>query len=96
MIALAAFVAPDSEGREQARALIGKDRMITVYVEASPKTCEARDPQGLYAAGGENIPGVSFPYDIPLDADLVINTEESSVAESVDRLLNYLRDRRIL
>ena len=96
LIALAAFVAPDAEGREQARALIGKDRMITVYVEASPKTCEARDPQGLYAAGGENIPGVSFPYDIPLDADLVINTEESSVAESVDRLLNYLRDRRIL
>ncbi|MQK16780.1 adenylyl-sulfate kinase, partial [Escherichia coli] len=36
LLTLAAFVAPDAEGREQARALIGEDRLITVYVQASP------------------------------------------------------------
>ncbi|HAQ24411.1 MAG TPA: sulfate adenylyltransferase subunit CysN, partial [Pseudomonas sp.] len=36
LITLAAFVAPDAEGREQARALVGAERLITVYVQASP------------------------------------------------------------
>ena len=81
LITLAAFVAPDAEGREQAKAAIGKERLITVYVQASPQVCQERDPQGLYAAGEDNIPGESFPYDVPLDADLVINTQDSSVEE---------------
>jgi len=91
LITLAAFVAPDAEGREQAKALIGAERLITVYVQASPQTCRQRDPQGLYAAGGDNIPGESFPYDIPGHADLVIDTELLSVDEGVKQLVDLLR-----
>ena len=93
LIALAAFVAPDAEGREQARALIGSERLVTVYVQASPQICAERDPQGLYAAGGDNIPGESFPYDVPLDADLVIDTQVQSVEEGVKAVLDLLRSR---
>ena len=93
LIALAAFVAPDAEGREQARALIGSERLVTVYVQASPQICAERDPQGLYAAGGDNIPGESFPYDVPLDADLVIDTQTQSVEEGVKAVLDLLRSR---
>lgn len=93
IITLAAFVAPDAEGREQAKTLIGNDRLITVYVQASPQVCAERDPQGLYAAGGDNIPGESFPYDIPLDADLVIDTQSVSVEEGVKQVLALLRER---
>ena len=93
LIALAAFVAPDAEGREQARALIGSERLVTVYVQASPQICAERDPQGLYAAGGDNIPGESFPYDVPLDADLVIDTQAQSVEEGVKAVLDLLRSR---
>lgn len=93
MIALAAFVAPDAEGREQAKALIGSERVITVYVQASPQICAERDPQGLYAAGGDNIPGEGFPYDVPLDADLVIDTQAQSVEEGVKAVLDLLRSR---
>ncbi len=96
LISLCAFVAPDAEGREQARAVIGKERLITVYVQASPDACRERDPQGLYAAGEDNIPGESFPYDIPLDADLVINTQLESVEEGVEQLLELLRQRGVL
>ena len=32
---------PDAEGREQAKALIGSDRLITVYVQASPAVAQA-------------------------------------------------------
>lgn len=93
LLTLAAFVAPDAEGREQAKALIGKERLVTVYVQASPLACRERDPQGLYAAGGDNIPGGSFPFDVPLDADLVIDTQATSVDEGVKLVLDVLRQR---
>lgn len=93
LLTLAAFVAPDAEGREQAKAIVGSERLITVYVQASPQACRERDPQGLYAAGGDNIPGESFPYDIPLDADLVIDTQSVAVEEGVRQVLELLRVR---
>lgn len=93
LITLAAFVAPDAEGREQAKALIGADRAITVYVQASPQACQQRDPQGLYAAAGDNIPGESFPYDVPVNADLVIDTESFTVEESAKQVIDLLRKR---
>lgn len=93
LITLAAFVAPDAEGREQAKALIGADRTITVYVQASPQACQQRDPQGLYAAGGDNIPGESFPYDVPGNADLVIDTESLTVEEGARQVIDMLRKR---
>ncbi|MNT77165.1 bifunctional sulfate adenylyltransferase subunit 1/adenylylsulfate kinase protein [compost metagenome] len=55
--------------------------------------CRERDPQGLYAAGGDNIPGESFPYDVPLDADLVVDTQNVSVEEGVKQVLELLRKR---
>jgi bifunctional enzyme CysN/CysC len=96
LLTLAAFVAPDAEGREQARMLIGRDRLLTVYVQASPQACRERDPQGLYAAGKDNIPGESFPYDVPLDADLVIDTQSISLEEGVKQVLQLLRDRGLI
>ncbi|MCI0919351.1 sulfate adenylyltransferase subunit CysN [Pseudomonas stutzeri] len=93
LITLAAFVAPDAEGREQAKALIGSDRVVTVYIQASPQACQQRDPQGLYAAGGDNIPGESFPYDVPGNADLVIDTESLTVEEGAKQVVDMLRKR---
>ena len=93
LLTLAAFVAPDAEGREQAKALIGADRLITVSVQASPQTCRPRDPQGLYAAGDDNIPGESFPYDVPLNADLVVDTETATVEEGATQVIQMLRER---
>ena len=62
-------------------------------MQASPQVCRERDPQGLYAAGGDNIPGEGFPYDVPLDADLVIDTQTQSVEEGVKAVLDLLRSR---
>jgi bifunctional enzyme CysN/CysC len=93
LLTLAAFVAPDAEGREQVRDLIGRERLLTVYVQASPMVCRERDPQGLYAAGQDNIPGESFPYDVPVNADLVVDTQTLSVEEAVKAVLELLKAR---
>ena len=96
LLTLAAFVAPDDAGREQAKDLIGRERLLTVYVQASPQVCRERDPQGLYAADKDNIPGESFPYDIPLNADLVVDTQSVSVDEGVKLVLDLLRKRGVI
>ncbi|EWC41073.1 sulfate adenylyltransferase subunit CysN [Stutzerimonas stutzeri] len=96
LLTLAAFVAPDAEGREQAKALIGDERLITVYVQASPQACRQRDPQGLCAAGGDNIPGESFPYDVPLSADLLVDSETSTVEEGARQVIDLLRKRGLI
>jgi len=96
LLTLAAFVAPSAEGREQAKAIIGAERLVTVYVQASPLVCRERDPQGLYASGEDNIPGESFPYDVPLDADLVVNTQSHSVDECVQQVVDLLRSRAFI
>ncbi|MNE08017.1 bifunctional sulfate adenylyltransferase subunit 1/adenylylsulfate kinase protein [compost metagenome] len=62
-------------------------------MQASPQVCRERDPQGLYAAGEDNIPGESFAYDVPLDADLVIDSQSVSVEEGVRQVLALLRTR---
>jgi bifunctional enzyme CysN/CysC len=93
VITLAAFVAPDGAGRDQAKDLIGNDRLLTVYVQASPQVCRERDPQGLYAADQANIPGESFPYDVPLNADLVVDTQALNLEDSVKAVLELLRER---
>lgn len=67
-----------------------------MYVQASPQVCSERDPQGLYAAGVDNIPGESFPYDVPLNADLVIDTQSLSVEEGVKQVLALLRSRGVI
>ena len=96
LLTLAAFVAPDAEGREQAKAIIGAERLLTVYVQASPQACRERDPQGLYAAEGDNIPGESFPYDIPLDADLLIDTQRLSLDDGAKLVIGLLRERGLI
>src|SRR5690606_26999412 len=65
---VAAFVLPDAEAPAQAKALFGAERLLTVYVQASPQACRERDPQALYAAGQDNIPGEYFPFDVPHNA----------------------------
>lgn len=96
LISLCAFVAPDAEGREQAKALIGSDRLVTVYVQASPQVCQERDPQGLYAAGQDNIPGISFAYDVPLAADIVINTQDTTIDEGIEQIMKLLWEKEFI
>ena len=66
-----------------------------IFVEASLEVCQNRDPKGLYkkAISGEieKFTGISAPFDIPSNPDLVINTEQNSLKESSRILLDYIQ-----
>lgn len=65
-----------------------------VYIKASLEACEERDVKGLYkkARKGEinNFTGISSTYDIPINPDLVIDTDKLSIEESLNELLKIL------
>ena len=96
LIAITAFISPYRVDRDLCRELIGKGRFIEIYTRASIETCEKRDPKGLYkkARAGEikDFTGVNAPYEAPNDPELVIDTDKESVDESVEKVLNKLKE----
>ncbi len=100
LICILAFVAPQEEARQRAAAVVGRDRFLVVHLSAPMSVCRERDPEGFYAAAdaGEiaDIPGVSFRYEEPKKADLVLLTHEWSVKRCVDELTSLLEARRVV
>jgi adenylylsulfate kinase len=89
---IASFVSPSEQLREMVKNTIGNFKLA--YVKCSPKVCEERDVKGMYkkARNGEikEFTGVSAPFDPPLNPDMVIDTETSSVEDCVKKILEEL------
>lgn len=100
LFTLTAFISPYQEDRDQVRKLVQSDEFIEVYVKANIETCEERDPKGLYkkARLGEikNFTGIDAPYEEPRDPDIVIDTDQLSIKESVEHILAYLKKERYI
>ena len=100
LICLAAFVAPQATIRQKAAELIGPERFIVVYCAATIDECQQNDTSGIYAeavSGNlEDVPGVSFEYEHPTDADLVLQSGSLSTEECVEEVLKLLKARSIL
>lgn len=102
VIVLCAFVSPSVDDRDRVRALFEPGRFSEVWVDCPLEVCRSRDPKGLYgkAARGElpNLTGVGAPYEIPVAAELIIDTGCVSPAAAcaalethIDRQLARLR-----
>ncbi len=99
LIVLTAFISPYRSDREKARKLNPKN-FIEVYVKCDIDTCEQRDPKGLYkkAKAGEipEFTGISAPYEEPENPEIVIDTGQSTVEQSVNFLFAYLTQHGII
>jgi bifunctional enzyme CysN/CysC len=100
LICCAAFVAASQEARAQAVSIIGEENCILVHLNPPLAICQQRDPSGLYAAEQlkptGNVPGISFPYEEPENADLILPTHELDVNECIERVMNYLKEKSVL
>lgn len=100
LICIAAFLAPSESVRQRAREVVGQARFLVVHLDAPLDVCRQRDQAGRYslADAGQlvNFPGVSAPYEPPVQADLTLPTAEWSVATCVDKVLELLQSRGIL
>ena len=99
VITLTAFISPYARDRHIVRNKLGKD-FIEIYIKCSLEECEKRDPKGLYkkARAGEikDFTGISQPYEEPANPELVIETDKLTVAESVDKVYHYLKEKCII
>ncbi|MCD6330214.1 MAG: adenylyl-sulfate kinase [Candidatus Cloacimonetes bacterium] len=100
IIVITSFISPYRKDRDINRELLPKGEFVEVYVEAPLDICEKRDPKGLYKKARAGIipefTGISAPYEAPLKAELVINTDELSVEESAQKILEYLTKNKII
>lgn len=100
VITLTAFISPYRRDRRRVQKTVGEDRFLEVHIHAPMSTCEQRDPKGLYqkARAGEirDFTGIDAPYEAPKAPDLRIDTHEHSVDESVELLLNLLKEKGVL
>ena len=97
-IAVAAPIAPFAAGRRNARALAEEHgAFLLVWVSTPLDVCESRDRKGLYAkarAGDvADFTGISSPYEEPDDADLVIDTTTTTVAQATEMIVAALDER---
>jgi bifunctional enzyme CysN/CysC len=100
LICLAAFSAPSQSVRDRVAEVIGKDRFLIIHCVADEEIRRQRDTKGHYALAekGElpNFPGVSAIFESPENADLVLDTGKSSVAECVAQVLELLKNKEVI
>ena len=94
VVAIAAAISPYRAVRDENRKMIG--RFVEVYVKAPLEVLTERDVKGMYkkALAGEirNFTGVDDPYEEPLNAEIVIETDIESVEESVAKIIGKLEE----
>lgn len=94
ILVIAALISPFRKDREMAKTIIGADRCVEVYVSTAREVCESRDPKGLYAKARAGkitaFTGISSPYEPPLGADLVVDTDRLSLDQSATYLFSFL------
>ncbi len=94
IITLTAFISPFKIDRDEARKRMPHGDFLEIYCQCPIEICEQRDVKGLYkkARAGE-IPfftGIDSPYEAPIGPELVINTWNISLEDSVQEVLNLL------
>lgn len=100
LICVCALVAPHAAVREKVRRLIGPERFLEIYLSAPLEVCRARDTSGIYrlAERGQvkGVAGMSTQYEPPTAPDLELPTHVLTVDQSVDRIVELLRERQFL
>ena len=101
-IAICAFIAPYRLDREFVRNLVNQNGggYIEIYLSTSLETCEMRDVKGLYkkarAKEITDFTGIDDPYEIPQSPQIIIDTSQSSIEESLECILKYLKTQQYI
>lgn len=95
-MAVCSPIAPFDRTRRQVRDMVEAARcdFVLVHVATPLAECERRDRKGLYASArrGEipDFTGISSPYEPPVDADVVVDTTDLSVADALVTITAHL------
>ena len=93
-IVICTFVSPYKQDRDRVRSLVPEGRFKEIHITCSSETAQKRDPKGLYekAKKGEikGLTGYDGKFETSENFDLTINTEEVSVEQAVQSIMNLI------
>ena len=96
-LVVCALVSPYRATRDEVRAMVdaaaGPGAFIEIHVDTPLEEVMARDVKGLYAAGTQQMTGLSDPYEPPQAPELRLETVGRTIAENVQQVLAYLEQR---
>ncbi|WP_155266039.1 adenylyl-sulfate kinase, partial [Coxiella burnetii] len=100
-MAICAQIAPYADTRKRAREIVESQGIfIEVYISAPLEICEQRDPKGLYGKARMGIikifTGISDPYEPPASPEIIIETNQITIEESVAKIIFYLLEKGYL
>ena len=95
-VAICAPIAPYETPRSDVRHMVTESGgFILAYVNTPIEICEARDVKGLYKKAREgkipNFTGISDPYEVPLEPEIILDTEKYSADELASRVITYVK-----
>ncbi len=100
LITLTAFISPFRSDRDRVRQIVADGDFFEIYCQADLEVCEERDVKGLYkkARAGEikNFTGISSPYEVPKDPELVMETGNKALEICVQEVVNALKSNNII
>jgi len=95
LIVIVALISPFRSERDWSRSIFNPNEFKEIYISTTLNVCEKRDVKGLYqlARGGaiEDFTGISSPYEEPLNPELTIDTENMTIDECVQKILNQVK-----
>ena len=91
---MTSVISPFKAERVMARGLFDEGDFMEVFIDVPLDIAESRDPKGLYkkARSGElpNFTGIDSAYEVPENPELILKTDELSVTEAVDKLVDSI------
>ena len=92
---MTSVISPFKAERDMARGLFDEGDFMEVFIDVPLDIAESRDPKGLYkkARSGElpNFTVIDSAYEVPENPELILKTDELSVTEAVDKLVNLIK-----
>jgi bifunctional enzyme CysN/CysC len=100
LIVLCSFISPFAAERRMVRELLAPGEFVEIFVDTPLDVCMQRDRKGLYrrALAGEikNFTGIDQPYEIPQNAEIVLNAEDGGAEQMAERIITYLSENKIV
>lgn len=95
---LCSFVSPFRNDRQEIREKV--TNFIELYVYADKSVCAKRDVKGMWQMAKEGkikgFTGFNAPYEAPYKPEILCNTEQETLEQSVKIVIDYLKNRKLI
>ena len=87
-------MSPTIDIRNQAKAIIGEENFVEVFVNTPIEICEQRDVKGLYkkARAGEikDFTGIDAPFEAPINPQIDVKTANLSIEQAALQIFDVV------